>query len=103
MKEGPAAGHAGLLTWRPSAAGLGALTRTHCVNQGNAVIEILGVAVGAVVPLLGGLVWLIRLEGRINTEVALREALAARMGGFEERIYATLERIESKLDGKADK
>lgn len=67
------------------------------------MIEIIGVVIGAAVPLLGGLVWLIRLEGRINTEVALREALAQRMGGFEERIYATLERIESKLDGKADK
>ena len=67
------------------------------------MIELIGVIVAAGIPLLGGLVWLIRLEGRINTEVALREALAARMGGFEERIYATLERIESKLDGKADK
>lgn len=67
------------------------------------MIEILGIVISGLVPLLGGLIWLIRLEGRINTEVALREALAARMGGFEERIYSTLERIESKLDGKADK
>lgn len=63
----------------------------------------IGAIVGAGTPFLAGLVWLIRLEGRINTETALREALRQRIDGFEARIYEVLERIESKLDRKADK
>ena len=47
---------------------------------------------------LGGLVWLIRLEGRINVQDALRTELHDRLTGFEERVYATLNRIEEKLD-----
>lgn len=52
---------------------------------------------------LGGLVWLVRLEGRVNTEAQLRNALQARLDGFEGRIYEVLRRIEDKLDQKADK
>lgn len=66
-------------------------------------IYIIGAVVGAASPFLAGLVWLIRLEGRINTETALREALRQRLDGFEARIYEVLERIEAKLDRKADK
>jgi hypothetical protein len=66
-------------------------------------VYIIGAIVGAGSPFLAGLVWLIRLEGRINTETALREALRQRIDGFEARIYEVLERIESKLDRKADK
>ncbi len=55
---------------------------------------------GAVISVI---VWLVRLEGRINTEGELRKALADRMSGFEERIYDVLERIEKKLDMKADR
>lgn len=66
-------------------------------------VYIVGAVVGAASPFLAGLVWLIRLEGRINTETALREALRQRLDGFEARIYEVLERIESKLDRKADK
>lgn len=66
-------------------------------------IYIIGAIVGAGAPLLTGLVWLIRLEGRINTETALREALRQRIDGFEARIYEALERIENKLDRKVDK
>ncbi len=67
------------------------------------MIEILGVAVSIAVPLIGFVVWLVRLEGRINTEKELRIALAERVGSFETRIYAALERIEAKLDDKADR
>lgn len=68
------------------------------------VIEtLIGAGVSVFLAALGGLVWLIRLEGRVNTEKALREALAARLDGFEQRIYATLERIENKLDSKQDR
>lgn len=68
---------------------------------------------------LGGLLWLVRattakeittIEGQLAVERSKRESLhemvltqAARINGFEERIYTILERIESKLDGKADK
>jgi hypothetical protein len=67
------------------------------------ILYIIGAIVGAGAPFLAGLVWLIRLEGRINTETALREALRQRLDGFEARIYEVLERIEQKLDRKADK
>ena len=53
--------------------------------------------------ILGGLVWLIRLEGKINTQDALRLALENRLASFEQRIYSTLERIENKLDDKVDR
>lgn len=48
-------------------------------------------------------VWLVRLEGRISTQDELRKALSDRVTGFEERIYDALERIEKKLDLKADR
>lgn len=64
---------------------------------------LIGGAFGLVAPLVGGLVWLIRLEGKVNTEKALRESLSDRITSFEQRIYASLERIENKLDDKADK
>lgn len=64
---------------------------------------LVGASIGLIAPAIGGLVWLIRLEGRINTEKALREALSERISSFEQRIYAALERIENKLDDKADK
>lgn len=48
-------------------------------------------------------VWLVRLEGRINTQDELRKALEGRISGFEERVYDVLERIERKIDGKADR
>ncbi|WP_353189085.1 hypothetical protein [Pseudomonas sp.] len=67
------------------------------------IVYLVGALIGIGTPCLAGLVWLIRLEGRINTETALREALRQRLDGFEARIYEVLERIESKLDRKADK
>jgi hypothetical protein len=62
---------------------------------------------GAIVTLIlagvGALGWLYRLEGRITTEVALREALQQRLDGFEQRIYESLRRIEDRLDEKVNK
>lgn len=55
------------------------------------------------ISLVGGVVWLVRLEGRINMETELRMALQNRLDGFESRISSTLDRIEAKLDAKADK
>lgn len=65
--------------------------------------SLLGAAMAVVVPVVGFVVWLVRLEGRINLERELRGALEARLNGFEQRISAALDRIESKLDAKADK
>ncbi len=66
-------------------------------------IYAIGAVVGIATPALGAIVWLLRLEGRINTESALRDAMRQRLDGFESRIYEVLERIEAKLDRKADK
>ena len=52
---------------------------------------------------LGGVVWLVRIEGALTKESALRTALEARIDGFEARIYRVLERIEAKLDAKEDR
>ena len=65
--------------------------------------ELFGPLVTLLLAGFGGVVWLVRLEGRINTENELRIALENRLNGFEARISAALERIESKLDAKADK
>ena len=58
----------------------------------------IGAGVTLVLAALGGVIWLIRLEGRINMQDALRTALHDRLTGFEGRVYATLNRIEEKLD-----
>lgn len=67
------------------------------------IVTVAGACLTALGMLTAGLLWLIRLEGRINTQEALRLALEARLASFEQRIYAALERIENKLDDKADK
>lgn len=59
---------------------------------------VIGAGATVFIAALGGLVWLIRLEGRINMQDALRTALHDRLTGFEGRVYATLNRIEEKLD-----
>lgn len=67
-----------------------------------------------VLTLAGGaafaLAWLFKLQGDVRVlktelsgEIQLRQGLQDRIDGFEQRIYAVLERIETKLDAKADK
>lgn len=63
----------------------------------------MGAAVTIALAGIGGVVWLVRLEGRINVQSAKQEATDKRVDGLEDRILAQLDRIESKLDGKADK
>jgi hypothetical protein len=58
---------------------------------------------GLIVPALLGLVWLIRLEGRIYVQTAKHDALEKRFDGLEAQIIARLDRIEEKIDRKADK
>ena len=65
--------------------------------------ELLGLIASVVVPLFGGVVWLVRLEGRLNVQTARQDATEKRVDGLEERIFAALERIENKLDSKADR
>ena len=68
---------------------------------------LIGAAMAVIVPLIGGVVWLVRLEGRINTERELRENQNAntvdRINGFEQRIYEVLKDIQNSLRDKADK
>jgi hypothetical protein len=52
---------------------------------------------------LTGVVWLVRLEGRINVLGAKQESNEKRVEGLEDRIIKQLDRIEQKLDGKVDK
>lgn len=65
--------------------------------------SLLGAGVTLALAGLGGVVWLVRLEGRINVQTARQDATDKRVDGLEDRILAQLDRIESKLDGKADK
>lgn len=56
-----------------------------------------------VVPIILAIVWLVRLEGRVNTADELRKGLEQRLNGFEGRIWDKLETIESLLHKKADR
>lgn len=55
------------------------------------------------IPAIGGLIWLIRLEGRHNVLDAKHDGLRSRVDSLEDRIMRQLDRIEHKLDAKADK
>ena len=59
---------------------------------------------------VGGLAWLFKLHGDVRVlkadlfaEGEMRRALSAQFLGFEERIFTKLDRIESKVDAKADR
>lgn len=71
--------------------------------QGNVVVELIGIGLTAIVPLLGGVVWLVRLEGRLNVQDAKQQGTEKRIDGLEQRIFAQLDRIENLLQNKADK
>jgi hypothetical protein len=65
---------------------------------------------GIVMAAIGGIVWLVRLEGRINLSDRLIAAMEKRMEGLEGRIISELrdlkgdiKAISDKLDHKADK
>lgn len=62
-----------------------------------------GAGVTLALALVGGIVWLVRLEGKHNVLRALYQGLKERVDGLEDRILAQLDRIEQKLDHKADK
>lgn len=52
---------------------------------------------------IAGVVWLVRLEGRINVLAANVASGEKRVDSMETRIFEKLDRIENKLDAKADK
>lgn len=51
---------------------------------------------------LGGVIWLVRLEGRINVAQARQDSTDKRVDGLEDRILAQLDRIEGRLDKMAN-
>ena len=65
---------------------------------------------GIVMAAIAGIVWLVRLEGRVNLSDRLILAMERRMEGLEGRIIAELRDLKSdikslsdKLDHKVDK
>ena len=65
---------------------------------------------GIVMAAIGGIVWLVRLEGRINLSDRLISAMERRMEGLEGRIIselrdlrADIKAVSDKIDHKADK
>ena len=65
--------------------------------------DYLSFGLGAISAAVTIIVWLVRLEGRINVQTAKQEATDKRVDGLEDRIVAQLDRIEAKIDTKADK
>jgi hypothetical protein len=67
------------------------------------MIDLASLAVTLLLAGVAAVVWLVRLEGKHNVLRALYAALKERVDGLEERILRALDRIESKLDSKADR
>lgn len=62
------------------------------------LVGIAGVGLTLIGMCVGGIVWLVRLEGRINVLTSRQDGTDKRVDGLEERISAQLDRIESRLD-----
>lgn len=62
------------------------------------MLELLIGGVSALATIVGGLVWLVRLEGRINVQQSRIDASEKRIDGLEQRISEQLDRIERRLD-----
>ena len=67
------------------------------------MFDYISTAAAVIVPLVGAIVWLVRLEGRLNVSDAKHVATEKRIDGLEQRILDQLDRIEDKLDRKADR
>ncbi len=61
---------------------------------------IAGLSVALLIPMAG---WVLVLERRVTNTEAENRAMRDRLDGMESRIVHALERIEAKLDLKADK
>lgn len=55
-------------------------------------------AITLAVPAILGVVWMVRLEGRINVQAVKTDAAEKRVDGLEQQILDRLKRIEDKLD-----
>ncbi len=66
-------------------------------------MDFLSLSLSAGLALVSFIVWLVRLEGRLNVQAAKQDSTEKRIDGLEERIFAQLDRIERKIDEKADK
>lgn len=62
------------------------------------MIELAIGAVGALGTIVGALVWLVRLEGKINVLASKLENADRRIDGLEEQILTRLARIDARLD-----
>ncbi len=62
--------------------------------------EAIAAAAAVAVP-LGG--WVLSLQSRLTALETWRQVYSENFKSFEDRILRTLERIETKLDGKADR
>jgi len=62
--------------------------------------EAAGAAAAVTVPLAA---WVLSLQGRLSSLETWRQMYAESSKSFEERILRALERIENKLDQKADR
>ena len=65
--------------------------------------SIIGAGITLLLSGLGAIVWLVRLEGRINVQSSRQDATDKRVDSLESRILDQLDRIELKLDRKADR
>ena len=61
---------------------------------------IAGLCVALLIPMFG---WVLVLERRVTNTEAENRAMRDRLDGMEARIVRSLERIEQKLDLKADR
>lgn len=64
------------------------------------IVAALTAAATVGLPMLG---WVLRLQGRLVALETWREISEGYWTKLEQRIFDALERIESKLDGKADR
>lgn len=67
------------------------------------MLEIIGTAAAVGVPVVGFIVWLVRLEGRQNVSDAKHEAMEKRLDTVERNIDQRLGQIEDKIDRLLDR
>ena len=62
--------------------------------------EAIAAALAVGVPLAG---WVLSLQGRLTALETWRQVYSENFAKFEERIFRALERIETKVDSKAER
>lgn len=72
-----------------AAAASSLLTYTQIAGEINMTFEV-GTVVAIAVPVVGGLAWLFRLEGRINVQEAITRELSSDVRYIRERIDVAL-------------